>query len=167
MTGKEYLEQKFKEFYESTAHNPYAPRHKIVLIVCHDLYHKLHAEKAILPDLTTFDADDKQQYTFMGIPIVYISDREEMSDDANIMLEKEWNALQKKRAMYHRLATNGEWLAKGSSSRKREQIIKHEADSFAEMCAGYEHWEILVKQYLNDYPNPPHEVILKTWDSKL
>lgn len=161
------MEQKFHAFYKSNGHNPYAPRHKLVLIVCRDLFHKLHAEKAILPELSTFDENDKQQYTFMGIPIVYVSDREEMDSDANIMLEREWNALQKKRSMYHRLATNGEWLAKGSSARKRESIIKYEAESFADMCAGFDHWEILVKQYLNDYPNPPHEVILKTWDSKL
>lgn len=167
MTATKLIIDKLTEMRKKAAYDPYSPRNKLIIIISNEVFLKLGPEPAISPALTTFEPTDDMRYTFSGIPICN-ADRSDMTDDVNIMTEKDFNALRLKRTMYHRLITNGEWLAQGKSGKARHKVLREEAEGFAEMCAGFDHWEILVKQYIQDHPVvPATEIGLPYYDSDL
>lgn len=138
------------------------PNQEVMVILSRELYYQLLRNEA---SLIQMDAKTITQFIF-GKPL-RILDIADMSDTINVMTMRDWNAYTKKRCMFHRLITNGEAAAAGKSKKARKEIIREEARGFAEMCEGYDHWEILAKQYLELNPEgPPDDLIVKTFDSK-
>lgn len=62
----------------------------------------------------------------------------------------------KRNTLFHRLATNGEWLAMGKKTKKeRLKVLREEAEGFADMCSGYDRiWEQILEEYI--VLNPKH-----------
>ena len=88
---------------------------------------------------------------------VYLAEDFEIASDFCFMTKEEFSYFKKLQVMIYRLLTNGEWFAKGKDPQGRKEALFHEAQGFADMCAGYDRWEEMLQDYLKTYPEPPVE----------
>jgi hypothetical protein len=98
-------------------------------------------------------------YVAFGIKFV-VCDEQDFDGEFVLVTEADFESTTKLRTMFHRLATNGEWLAAGKKGSKRKQALLSEAEGFAEMCSGYDHYAQLVNNYFGQYPESGMEVVL-------
>lgn len=88
---------------------------------------------------------------------VYLAEDFEIDSDFSFMTKEEFSYFKKRQEMFYRLLTNGEWFASGKDQQGRKEALFHEAQGFADMCAGYDRWEEMLQNYLKTYPEPPVE----------
>lgn len=88
---------------------------------------------------------------------VYLAEDFEIDSDFCFMTKEEFSYFKKRQVMFYRLLTNGEWFARGKDQQGRKEALFHEAQGFADMCAGYDRWEEMLQDYLKTYPEPPVE----------
>lgn len=88
---------------------------------------------------------------------VYLAEDFEIASDFCFMTKEEFSYFKKRQVMFYRLLTNGEWFARGKDQQGRKEALFHEAQGFADMCAGYDRWEEMLQDYLKTYPEPPVE----------
>lgn len=88
---------------------------------------------------------------------VYLAEDFEIDSDFCFMTKEEFGYFKKRQVMFYRLLTNGEWFARGKDQQGRKEALFHEAQGFADMCAGYDRWEEMLQDYLKTYPEPPVE----------
>ena len=88
---------------------------------------------------------------------VYLAEDFEIDSDFCFMTKEEFSYFKKRQVMFYRLLTNGEWFASGKDQQGRKEALFHEAQGFADMCAGYDRWEEMLQDYLKTYPEPPVE----------
>ena len=88
---------------------------------------------------------------------VYLAEDFEIDSDFCFMAKEEFSYFKKRQVMFYRLLTNGEWFSRGKDQQGRKEALFHEAQGFADMCAGYDRWEEMLQDYLKTYPEPPVE----------
>lgn len=91
-------------------------------------------------------------YVAFGIKFV-VCDESDFDGEFVLITEADFESTRKVRTMFHRLATNGEWLASGHKGAKRKRALLTEAEGFADMCSGYDHYAQLVNNYVGQYPD--------------
>lgn len=92
----------------------------------------------------------KPLITAFGI-MVKSSDR--IQTEPVVMSNKAYEFQTKTKVLFHRLATNGEWLAQGKKGSERKRFLLVEAEGFADMCSGYSDIYVsIVDAYLSLWP---------------
>lgn len=92
----------------------------------------------------------KPMITAFGI---LIKRSEDIQTEPVVMSSKGYDIQTKTKVLFHRLATNGEWLAQGKKGSERKRFLLVEAEGFADMCSGYSDvYETIVEEYLKQWP---------------
>lgn len=90
-------------------------------------------------------------YVYAGVKFIVCAE-EDFEGACILVTEGDYESTTKLRTLFHRLATNGEWLAAGKKGPKRKKALLDEAEGFADMCSGYDHYAQVVNNYFGQYP---------------